>query len=64
MTDKDPRYPYTYANDYIRQTLGLQSRAEASKIVEIQAESMGIDKEMCARLLADKFLEENRKPIN
>jgi hypothetical protein len=53
---KDPRYPYTYACDYIRQTLKMQSRSDASKKIADLAEQLGIPKEVFARQLANEWI--------
>ena len=60
---KDPRYPYTYANDYIRGLAGYNgdsmyggmklSRSDAGRIREKMAEVMGVDDEELAKKLAD-----------
>lgn len=57
----DPRYPYTYACDYIRGLAGYGkggtniSRGEASAIITGIAQAIGINDEELARKLADYY---------
>jgi hypothetical protein len=59
---KDSRYPYTYADDYIRQFGGYDrsgvrlSRADASQIIQAVATAIGEDKEALAKKVADYAL--------
>jgi hypothetical protein len=61
MTDKDPRYPYTHACDYLRVKIGndwdkgLISRSAASQARSIIAEVLGMDDYELACKLADEF---------
>lgn len=69
MTDvvNDPRYPYTYAADYIRMIAGSVegglgtklSRSDAAQIRSKIAEAIGLHDHIIACKLADKFLELN-----
>jgi hypothetical protein len=65
MNTKDsPRYPYTYAADYLREKVGndydkgLISRAAASQARSVIAEALGIPDETVAKELADLYLQE------
>lgn len=65
----DPRYPYTYACDYIREIVGMGddgstkiSRADASQIRVVLADIAGLDDEEMAKRIADRFLETWGKP--
>lgn len=55
----DPRYPYTYACDFIRQAAGygesgmILSRADASRIRQAIATAIGMPDDELARKLAD-----------
>lgn len=58
----DPRYPYTYASDYLRDITGKTtngdaklSRSDASKIREGVALALGMDDAELARRLADYY---------
>ena len=69
MTDSDPRYPYTYACDYIR-AFGpvnsegvVLSRADASQISEGVAQALGMDTEELACKLADAQLVRDADPV-
>jgi hypothetical protein len=68
MTTTDPRYPYTYACDYIRSATGhdehgnLLSRSDASQIRKRIAEALGISDEELARKLAD-YMKANAEEI-
>lgn len=64
MKDKDPRYPYTHACDYLRIKIGddydkgLISRSAASHAIALIAEALGMeDHHKIACKLADKFYE-------
>lgn len=68
MDDKtSPRYPYTYAVDYIRMLAGYNekdlfngtklSRADASKILHNIARIIGMSDEELAKKLADEYLD-------
>lgn len=64
----DPRYPYTYAADYIRDIAGYNgtsvlsgtklSRADASRIFKEIADIIEMDEEVLAKKIADKFLQD------
>lgn len=61
MNEPNPRYPYTYAADYIRMNArnldgSLLSRSTAAQIQQVIADALGIDKETISRALADKFI--------
>lgn len=65
----DPRYPYTYAYDYIREIVGVGddgsikiSRSDASQIVSVLADLVGLDNEEMAKRIADRYLEKVGKP--
>ncbi|RZI60660.1 MAG: hypothetical protein EOP14_00045 [Pseudomonas sp.] len=64
---QSPRYPYTYACDYLRvkvddysEEVGMRvttiSRSQASQAIGAVAEAIGMPKEDLARKLADAFL--------
>ena len=61
--ENDPRYPYTYACDYIRRVAGYNSegtklsRADASRIRAEIAKVLGMDDSEFSRKLADHFLK-------
>jgi len=71
MTTKDPRYPYTYAADFIRSLVGYSvnvgypvyrdklSRSEAAAIHKSIADVLGLDAESVAAKLADHYLANN-----
>ena len=68
---ENPRFPYTYAYDLIRQLvpgeekvgsisirIAKLSRAEAAQITQLFSEVLGISKEEIATKLAEKYLAE------
>lgn len=58
----DGRYPYTYADDFIRSIPNITangtklSRSEASQIISKIAEIIGIDRVKIAEKLADYYM--------
>lgn len=65
----DPRYPCTYACDYIRGFGPVQygegvvlSRADASQILQGIAKALNMDDHQLACKLADAFLEQQDDP--
>lgn len=64
MNKTDTRYPYTYAADYLRVEVNPYSdehfsRADMSRIQQIIADALGIDKTTISKALADKYIEQN-----
>jgi len=66
----DPRYPWTYADDYIRRvpdTFGnleietKLSRAEASRIISLIAQALNVTSLHIATALADLYLKGKTK---
>jgi len=54
----DPRYPYTYATDLMRNQLGPHiSRAHASKIIALVADTLDMNLEDVAIKMADRYQE-------
>jgi hypothetical protein len=59
---EDPRYPYTYAADYLRAVAGYNntgtkiSRADASRLCRAITDIAGIGNEWLAQQLADYYL--------
>ncbi len=66
---EDTRYPYTYADDYIRILAGYGDggtklgRSDASKIIEGVSVAMGIDIREIAERLAD-YYKANEDDLN
>lgn len=59
----DKRYPYTYAADLIRSAAGpTLSRSDASQIVSVMADVLGMDARSLSERLADHFVA-NEKSI-
>lgn len=65
------RYPYTYAADYLRRhgpsemagpsqffLTPTLSRSDASHLYGLVADALGLDKEVVAKALADRFMAE------
>lgn len=65
MQKTDSRYPYTYAADALRTVAGFSegstkiSRYDASQIRAFIAKAIGMDDENLAKLIADKYMEDN-----
>ena len=54
----DPRYPYTYAADYLREKVNVPvSRGEMSLLLAYVAAVIDMPDEELAKKLADKYLE-------
>ena len=64
-TNKDARYPYTYACDHLRMRVGddygkgLISRAAASQMMAVTAKALGISSEELASKIADEYINDN-----
>lgn len=64
MNKDSPRYPYTFACDYLRMKVGddyvkgLPSRAAMSHARSVIANVLGIEDKELAERLADRYLEE------
>lgn len=60
-----PRYPYTYAADYLRMKVGddygkgLISRGAAAQVQTIIAKALAVDKETISKALAELYILEN-----
>jgi hypothetical protein len=67
MNKTDSRYPYTYAADYLRETVrnddgSLLSRSVMSHVQQVIADAMGMENKLpISEALADKFIEANDK---
>lgn len=65
--EKDSRYPYTYACDYIQSFGGCDSggvrvsRADASRIRQAVANAIGLPDDLLAIKLADYYLANKEK---
>ena len=68
MTNQNSNhYPYTYAADYLRMSLGREadfSRADASKVRTVIAEACGMDDDELACCLADQFIEHEQELVD
>lgn len=62
----DTRYPYTYAADLIRMTVGANklSRSDASQIRKVIADAIGMNDAELARKLADHFKEHEQMLVD
>ena len=59
-SQNNARYPYTYAADYLRMSLGREtdlSRREVSYLLTLIAEASDLDKRQLCCNLADTFIE-------
>lgn len=67
MTNTDPRYPYTYAADYLRAMVknddgSFLSRAVMAHVQRVIADALGMEDTLqISRALADKYIDANNK---